>query len=94
MVNARAQARILQTLITDGHLTGMRGLKYCRQRMGYSRADLSKITGITKQSIGTWERQQSWPSAYQLPRLASALRCSIEELYLGPDMPEDPEVDG
>lgn len=37
--------------------------------------------GVSYQAVGKWERGESFPVAAQLPALAKALQCSIDDLY-------------
>ena len=87
---ARAEAKVIYSMVEQETLTGLAGLKACRKRAWISQEELAKITGISRQSIAQWEQLRFWPSAFMLPKLANALRCSIEELYLGP-REENPE---
>ena len=83
-MNARAEALVIQCRIEQGKIDGLRALQSCRVRAGLSQQKLSDLTGIARPTIRQWETGRHWPSAYQIPRLAAALHCSIEELYLGP----------
>ena len=90
-MNARAEALVIQCRIEQGKIDGMRALQGCRIRAGISQKRLSDLTGISRPTIRQWETGRHWPSAYQIPKLAAALRCSIEELYLGPNEIEEGE---
>ena len=82
---ARAEALVIQCRIEQGKIEGLRALHGCRRRAGISQQQLSDLTGISKTTIQQWESNRHWPSAFQIPKLAAALHCSIEELYLGPN---------
>ena len=83
-MNARAEALVIHCRIEQGKIDGLRALAACRMRAGISQQQLADLTGISKPTIRQWETNRHWPSAIQIPRLAAALHCSIEELYLGP----------
>lgn len=42
---------------------------------------------VSQQAVGKWERGECYPSAAQLPELAAALHCTIDELYQPPEEP-------
>lgn len=41
------------------------------------------MVGVSQQSVAKWESGEAYPRASQLPELAKALSCSIDELYTG-----------
>ena len=43
--------------------------------------ELADILGVERSSIAKWESGSAYPRASQLPALAKALGCSIDELY-------------
>jgi transcriptional regulator with XRE-family HTH domain len=45
--------------------------------------ELADILGVERSSIAKWESGSAYPRAAQLPALAKALSCSIDELYNG-----------
>lgn len=49
--------------------------------MGLSQVALAAMVGVSQQSIAKWESGEAYPRASQLPALAKALSCSIDELY-------------
>lgn len=85
---ANAAAIIADYRIRSGKLDGLRGMKACRIRVGLSQGKLAEKIGVPKVSYQQWEHCRHWPSAVQLPAIASALGCSMEELFLGPQEPE------
>lgn len=86
---ATAAAMVIECRRRNGETQGLAGLKACQERLHISTNELARRTGITKDSLRAWKRGLYWPSGYQLPILANALRCSIEELYLGPAEEDD-----
>lgn len=81
---ATAAAMVIESRRRSGQLEGLDGLRACQKRLNITTNELSRRTGITKESIRAWRCGLYYPSAHYLPILANALRCSIEELYLGP----------
>lgn len=59
----------------------MQGLKYIRQSIGMTQADLAQKMGVTQSLIAMWERGAVLPNAAKLPGLADALHCTIDALY-------------
>ncbi len=59
----------------------MRGLKAHRIAAGLTQEQLAALMGVSYQAVGKWERGEGYPAAAQLPALAAALHCSIDELY-------------
>ena len=81
---ATAAAMVIESRRRNGQLDGLDGLRACQKRLNITTNELSRRTGITKESLRAWRCGLYYPSAHYLPILANALRCSIEELYLGP----------
>lgn len=52
-----------------------------RRDAGLSQQQLADKIGVRRGALSMWELGRSWPHAQILPDLASALNCSIEELY-------------
>lgn len=59
----------------------MKALKELRRAAGLSQRELADALGVSYTAVNKWELGRSWPAAPMLPRLASALGCSIDELY-------------
>lgn len=59
----------------------MQGLKYIRQSIGMTQADLAQKMGVTQSLIAMWERGAVLPNAAKLPELADVLHCTIDALY-------------
>ncbi|MGH9796824.1 MAG: helix-turn-helix domain-containing protein [Candidatus Polarisedimenticolia bacterium] len=51
-----------------------------RQARGYSQRELGDRVGVSQRMMTYYERQADHPPAYLLPRLAEALRVSVDEL--------------
>ena len=81
---ATAAAMVIESRRRNGQMKGLVGLQACQKRLRITTNELARRTGISKPSLRAWMCGRHFPSAYQLPILANALRCSIEELYLGP----------
>lgn len=62
-----------------------KGLKERRCAAGLTQAALAATMKVSPQAVGKWERGEGYPSASQLPELAAALHCTIDELYQPPE---------
>ena len=60
-----------------------KGLREKRLAAGLSQKNLADKLGIVQSAISAWESGEKMPRASQLPALAKALGCSIDELYNG-----------
>lgn len=60
-----------------------KGLREKRLAAGLSQKNLADKLGIVQSAISAWESGEKMPRASQLPALAKALNCSIDELYNG-----------
>lgn len=61
----------------------MNGLKKKRIDAGLSQAELASMLSTVQSAVSAWESGEKMPRAAQLPALAKALSCSIDELYTG-----------
>jgi len=52
-----------------------------RKAAGLSEGDLALKMGVTKSTILEWEKETYLPKTRELPALADALYCSIDELF-------------
>lgn len=59
----------------------MNGLKPRRLAAGLSQKQLAELMQVTQSAIANWEAGTAYPRASQLPALAKALQCSIDDLY-------------
>lgn len=59
-------------------------MRAIREGLGLTRAGLAELTGVHEDSIYEWESAKSTPSITNLPKLAEALKVSIEALYRTP----------
>lgn len=50
-----------------------------------TQASLAAVMKVSPQAVGKWERGEGYPAASQLPELAAALHCTIDELYQPPE---------
>jgi transcriptional regulator with XRE-family HTH domain len=51
-----------------------------RRAVGHSQEQLAEILGIERSTVGRWERAETDPLPYLRPRLARALKISLDEL--------------
>lgn len=59
-------------------------LKRHRQAAGMSQAQLAEKMNVTRQTISSWERGNSYPDLGSLTRLAEVLGIGVEELLCSP----------
>ena len=62
-----------------------KGLKKKRLAAGLSQKELADKLGIVQSAVSAWESGEKMPRASQLPELAAALHCTIDELYQQPE---------
>ncbi len=60
----------------------MMRIKKLRLEAGISRPQLAERMGVTPREVSNWEREIILPMVRQLPLLAHALGCSIEDLFM------------
>lgn len=58
-----------------------KGLKSRRLALGLSQVALAEMLGTVQSAVSAWESGEKLPRASQLPALAKALQCSIDDLY-------------
>ena len=56
-------------------------IKSIRMSNKMTQLDLSKKLEVSRSTIANWESGISCPSVAQLPELAAALNCSIDDLF-------------
>ena len=76
---------ISQSEIIIWEVLNTRGLKTRRLAAGLSQKELAERLGTVQSAISAWESGEKMPRASQLPELAKALNCSIDELYQPPE---------
>lgn len=62
-----------------------KGLAYMRKRAKLKQFELADLLKVERSTIAKWESGAAYPRASQLPELAKALDCSIDELYQLPE---------
>ena len=62
------------------HLSWLMNMKYIDQ------TTLSRKTGISRMSINNYTTGKSIPSAYNLERIAAAMKCDVTELLFYSDV--------
>ena len=70
-------------ILTEVTIT--KGLTYMRDRAKLKQRELADMLGVERSTIAKWESGAAYPRASQLPELAKALNCSIDELYTPPE---------
>lgn len=53
-----------------------------RKARGMSQTALARQLNITSQAVTAWETGRSMPAAATLPKLAVALGCTIDDLFV------------
>lgn len=74
---------VSQTEIFQQEVINTKGLKSRRIALGLSQAELASKLGIVQSAVSAWESGEKMPRASQLPALAEALNCTIDDLYNG-----------
>lgn len=74
-----------QLKVATKEVATTKGLKERRIIAGMTQASLAAVMKVSPQAVGKWERGEGYPAASQLPELAKALNCSIDELYTPPE---------
>lgn len=59
----------------------LRGLEPRRKALGMTQQELAEKLFVKRATVGMWETGTALPRAAQLPAIARALQCSIDELY-------------
>lgn len=59
----------------------MMRIRELRTEKGLTALKLAAIMGVSFQAVGKWERGEAMPRADQLPKLAEAFGCKIDDLY-------------
>ena len=55
-----------------------------RMAAGLSQQELAARMGVAPTAISNWEHEVALPRARQMPMLAKAVGCSIDELFAQP----------
>ena len=58
-------------------------IKELREEAGYSQPELGRAMGVSKVTVYQWEKGDKTPMATRLPKLASLLNCTVDELFTG-----------
>lgn len=58
----------------------MNNIQSLRKKSGLRQAELALHLGVTQQAVAKWESGMSLPRADLLPKLASTLGCTVDEL--------------
>ena len=56
-----------------------------RKRAKLKQFELADLLKVERSTIAKWESGAAFPRAEQLPELAKALDCTIDELYQRPE---------
>lgn len=64
-------------------------IKYKREALGLSKADLARAVNVTTTAVWNWEENGSKPRKYVLQEIAKALKVSQEYIISGEDIDKD-----
>lgn len=64
----------------------MKSIKTKREHKGLTQSQLADALGVSRATVAMWETEKTYPRADLLPKIASLLGCTIDELYA--DEPE------
>ena len=59
----------------------MENLRYLREQAKLTVKDVAEEMQVSPQAVGKWERNESFPRAEQLPKLADLYHCTIDALF-------------
>lgn len=65
--------------------TGMKGIRPRRLAAGLTQEELAQRLDVSRSTVAMWEAGQNWPFSVQLPALAEALGCTIDQLFENPE---------
>lgn len=71
-------------VILEGGITTKK-LALMRERAKLTQRELADVLGVERSTVAKWESGAAYPRASQLPALAKALSCTIDELYAPPE---------
>lgn len=60
-------------------------VKELRHATGITQVQLGEAIGVAQNVVSQWETEVALPRVRQLPDLARALNCSIDELFAQPE---------
>lgn len=60
-------------------------VKELRHAAGITQVQLGEAIGVAQNVVSQWETEVALPRVRQLPDLARALNCSIDELFTQPE---------
>lgn len=60
-------------------------VKELRHAAGITQVQLGEAIGVAQNVVSQWETEVALPRVRQLPDLARALNCSIDELFAQPE---------
>lgn len=56
-------------------------ISVARKKAGVTQGELAEKIGVTQGAVSQWENGDTKPSVELLPKLASVLGCTIDELF-------------
>lgn len=67
----------------------MMQIRALREKAGMTQAELAEKMDIRQSAVSNWESEISLPKAKDLPSLAKALGCTIDDLYADENKSKD-----
>ena len=67
-------------------------IKELRKEKCLSQCELAELLSVQRSTVAKWETGRTFPRTEQLPKLARALNCTIDELF-GEDPARDDQLD-
>lgn len=58
----------------------MEGLKDMRERQNLTQEEVAQAVGVSRVAVLKWEKRQCAPNGKYLPKLASLLKCSTNDI--------------
>lgn len=59
----------------------LKNLQKLRKKQGLKQCDLAKKLKLTRSAVSNWENGITSPRADMLPKLARALKCTINDFF-------------
>lgn len=62
-------------------------LKFCRDKVGSTQAELAEAVDVSPQTVRDWERGRKFPHMRKLPAIAAALGIEVGSLFPSTSLP-------
>jgi transcriptional regulator with XRE-family HTH domain len=61
----------------------MNNIQSLRKSAGYNQSQLADILSVSQQAVASWESGRTNPRSDLLPKIASVLNCTVDEILRG-----------